>query len=80
MTGAKAERKAAVNARPRNGGSSEGTAPSFLTKCFGNTEVVYSRETTAFLTDMAGTFMVTCVIVYCTISGYLFYRDGVLYP
>lgn len=52
--------------------------PSFLAKCVGNAEVVYSKATTDMLTDLAGTFMVLCFAVYFTVGGYLFYRETVL--
>lgn len=53
---------------------------SFIAKCVGNAEVVYSKATTDRLTDMAGTFLVFCFAIYFTVAGYLFYRESVLSP
>lgn len=53
-------------------------ATSLMAKCFGDAEVVYSKKTTDFLTDLAGTFLVFCFAVYFTVAGYLFYREYAL--
>ncbi|KPA79779.1 hypothetical protein ABB37_05524 [Leptomonas pyrrhocoris] len=47
-------------------------ARSFL---FGSRNCMYSPSTTAALTDVIGAFLVTCITVYFTVSGYLFYRE-----
>ncbi|KPA79783.1 hypothetical protein ABB37_05525 [Leptomonas pyrrhocoris] len=49
--------------------------PGFLTKCFGDAAVLFSKTTTDRLTDLAGTFLVMCITVYFTVAGYLFYRE-----
>ncbi|KPI86650.1 hypothetical protein ABL78_4265 [Leptomonas seymouri] len=47
-------------------------ALSFL---IGSRSCVYSPSTTAVLTDVIGAFLVTCITVYFTVAGYLFYRE-----
>ncbi|GET89348.1 hypothetical protein LtaPh_2525200 [Leishmania tarentolae] len=51
---------------------------SWIEKCVGNAAVVYSRDTSDRLTDLAGTLLIMCISVYFTVGGYLFYRDFVL--
>ncbi|KPI86649.1 hypothetical protein ABL78_4264 [Leptomonas seymouri] len=49
--------------------------PSLLAKCVGDAAVLYSKDATDRLTDLAGTFLVMCISVYFTVGGYLLYRD-----
>lgn len=51
---------------------------SLWAKCFGNAEVTYTKETTDFLTDLTGIFLVFCFSIYFTVAVYLFYRETVL--
>ncbi|KAG5477116.1 hypothetical protein LSCM1_05458 [Leishmania martiniquensis] len=48
---------------------------SWIAKCVGNAPVVYSKDTTDRLTDLAGAFLVLCISVYFTVGGYLLYRE-----
>ncbi|CBZ27815.1 hypothetical protein LMXM_25_2375 [Leishmania mexicana MHOM/GT/2001/U1103] len=50
----------------------------WIEKCVGNAAVIYSKDTTDRLTDLAGALLIMCISVYFTVGGYLFYREIVL--
>lgn len=49
-----------------------------MSRLFSARECLYSSWTTSFLTDVMGLFLVTCITVYFTVAGYLFYREVAL--
>jgi hypothetical protein len=62
---------AAANAKvARTGG-----VRAAISLLFGSRNCTYSPRTTAVLTDVVGAFLVTCITVYFTVAGYLFYRE-----
>ncbi|AIN99111.1 hypothetical protein LPMP_252480 [Leishmania panamensis] len=48
---------------------------SWRNKFVEDAAVIYSKDTTNRLTDFAGAFLILCISVYFTTSGYLFYRE-----
>lgn len=55
--------------------SHPGVVRSALNFLFGSRNCTYSASTTAKVTDLTGAFLVTCITVYFTVAGYLFYRE-----
>lgn len=58
--------------------SNKGVIARVSDRLFPDTARVYSPATTARLTDLIGVFLVTCLTIYFTIAGYLFYREVAL--
>lgn len=61
------------------GGHSQQRQPNVVSRAihfvFGARSCVFDHSTTAKLTDLTGTFLVTCICIYFVSMGYLSYRE-----